>query len=114
MKGQRVFDDEGNVAVLVSPGYGAGYSTNQLFNSDECVFDPFVVELVSKPGWYKKPDNLKVLSLYLENEYGEYFITEGIEDLVVKWVPEGTKFRIAEYDGAEYIEVLHEIDWLEA
>ena len=111
---QRVLDDEGNVAVLVSHGYGAGYSTNNLFNSDECIFDPFVVEIVSKPGWYKKPDNLKVLSHHLKDKYGQSFDTGGIEDLVVEWIPEGTKFRISEYDGAEYIEVLHEIDWIEA
>jgi len=38
----------------------------------------------------------------------------GLEDLEVKWLPIGTKFRIDEYDGSESIELLGDIDWLEA
>ena len=111
---QRVLDDEGNVAVLVSLGYGAGYFTSNLFHSDECIFDPFVIEIVKNPRWSTDPEKLKVINHHLKDKYGQSFDTRGIEDLVVEWIPEGTKFRISEYDGHEYIEVLHEIDWIEA
>ena len=110
---QRVLDDEGNVAVLISQGYGAGYLSENTHHP-ECVFDPFVIEIVSKPGWYKNYNNQKVIHHHLNDKYGKGFYTGGVIDLVVEWIPEGTKFRISEYDGAEYIEVLHEIDWLEA
>lgn len=110
---QKVLDDEGNVAVLVSPYHGAGYLTsNEEYPS--CVFDPFVIEIVSKPRWYQNPEKYKAIKHHLKDRYGKDFNTGGIEDLVVEWIPEGTKFRIHEYDGAEYIEIMHEIDWLEA
>lgn len=114
MTRQRVLDDEGNVAVLISQGYGAGYLTSNWFYSDDCIFDPFVIDIVSKPGWFNNPSNKKIIKHHLNDKYGKDFDTGGIEDLVVEWIPEGTKFRISEYDGSEYIEVLHEIDWLEA
>lgn len=113
MTRQRVLDDEGNVAVLISHGYGSGYLTsNEEYPS--CIFDPFVIEIVSKHGWYLDPVKYKALEHHLKDKYAKDFNTGGIEDLVVEWIPEGTKFRISEYDGAEYIEVLHEIAWLEA
>ncbi len=92
---------------------GIGYYT---FNTDhpECVFDPFVVEIVMKPRWYLEPNKIKAIKHHLKDKYGKDFILNGVEDLVVEWIPEGTKFRIHEYDGSEYIEIMHEIDWLEA
>jgi hypothetical protein len=33
-------------------------------------------------------------------------------DLEVTWVPEGTEFKINEYDGAESVETKDEIGWL--
>jgi hypothetical protein len=36
----------------------------------------------------------------------------GIRDLAVVWLPEGTEFRIHEYDGAESVEVKEEMIWL--
>ena len=110
---QKVLDDEGNVAVLVSLYHGAGYLTSNE-EHPECAFDPFVIEIVSKPRWYQNPEKHKAIKHHLKDKYGKDFNTGGIEDLVVEWVPEGTKFRIQEYDGAEYIEIMHEIDWLEA
>jgi hypothetical protein len=38
----------------------------------------------------------------------------GIGNLTIGWVPVGTKFRIAEYDGAEYIETVDSINWITA
>ena len=36
----------------------------------------------------------------------------GVEDLVVQWIPEGTAFRIHEYDGNESIEIKEDLDWV--
>jgi len=38
----------------------------------------------------------------------------GVEDLAVQWIPQGTAFRIHEYDGNESIEVKEEMDWVVA
>lgn len=92
---------DGKVAVLVSPGFGAGWSTWQGY---ECLFTPEVVEWVlagkprdAQPDW--------------ENLYDEEFYAGGAEDLYIVWVPIGRKFRVTEYDGAENLEYEDEIHW---
>jgi hypothetical protein len=102
----------GKVAVLYSPGYGAGwYSWHDI---KELMYDPIVVDMVER----KEPDN--VIESYCEEKYGDdaYFAKYGddayfggAEDLQVEWIPIGTKFRIAEYDGAESIEYYDETKW---
>ena len=42
----------------------------------------------------------------------EYF--GGLEDLEVKWVPVGARFRIDEYDGAETLVLESHETWLTA
>jgi hypothetical protein len=38
--------------------------------------------------------------------------TGGMDSLEIAWLPEGTLFRINEYDGSESIEVKEEMDWM--
>ena len=97
--------DNGRVAVLYSPGFGAGWST---WNKGvpEIVFDPAVVEFVEKEQWAE-------LTTYVTLKYPGLY-TGGMNDLAVGWVPEGAEFRIKEYDGAESIELKGEINWITA
>ena len=82
---------DGKVAVLVSPGFGAGWYT--WHHVEELIYDPSIVE------WLEQ-GNMPKIEAYLALKYkDEYF--GGLEDLVVEWVPEGARFRIDEYDGAE-------------
>lgn len=88
---------KGKVAVLVSPGFGAGWSTWSTEHPD-LVFSPKVVEMVLKgkrdeitDEWVK--ENLGYTDVY----------TGGAGDLEVVWLKEGTKFYIDEYDGSESI-----------
>lgn len=95
----------GRVAVLVSPGFGAGwYTWNR--HVPQCLFDPDVVAWVEadKPG---------TVPLQFVPD-GDYFYEGGAEDLIVEWVPENTKFRVVEYDGSERIEVLQDMDFMTA
>jgi hypothetical protein len=86
---------DGKVAVLYSPGYGAGWYT---WNKDypECVFDSELVVLV------EQHEFSKVIEL-AEQKYGEGFYSGGAEDLQIEWLQEGTPFTIEEYDGSESI-----------
>ena len=94
---------DGKVAVLYSPGYGAGwYSWHDI---KELIYDPIVVDMVER----KEPAN--VIESYCEEKYGDDAYFGGAEDLQVEWIPIGTKFRIAEYDGAESIEYYDETKW---
>jgi hypothetical protein len=38
----------------------------------------------------------------------------GVSDLTVEWVPQGSLFRVAEYDGNETIELKEADDWIMA
>jgi len=99
----RKLIENGKVAVLYSPEFGAGWYT---WNQDypEILFDPAMVKLVEK-GQYDE------LATYVELKYPGIF-TGGLHDLQVVWLYEGQKFRVIEYDGSESIEVEDDIDWM--
>lgn len=86
----------GKVAVIVSPGYGAGWST---WHSDpeSAMFDPKVVEWIEN-GKQGIPD------------IGDAF-PGGLPEAQIVWISEGTNFRIEEYDGSEWIEYETEQFW---
>jgi hypothetical protein len=97
--------DNGKVAVLYSPGFGAGWST---WNPDrpELLFDPAVVTFVEN-------DQTAELNTYVTLKYPGLY-TGGMESLAVAWLPVGTEFRIKEYDGSESIEIKNDVLWLTA
>ena len=95
--------ENGKVAVLYSPDFGAGWYT---WNQDypEILFDPAMVKLVEK-------EQYDELATYIELKYPGIF-TGGLRQLQVEWIEEGKKFRVVEYDGSESIEVQDDIDWM--
>lgn len=104
MKMEKLIRD-GNVAVLYSPGYGAGwYTWNPKF--PEIVFDPVLVELVER-------GDFKLVEWVARGKYPGIY-TGGVEDLVIEWLPEGTIFEIKEYDGSESLHVIGDREYLVA
>ena len=98
---------DGKVAVLVSPGFGAGwYSWNSVHYGDELIFDPVLAAYIDEG----KIDEAKT---YVTMRFPEAY-DGGVDNLVVHWVPEGTAFRIHEYDGSESIEIKEDLDWVVA
>ena len=90
---------DGKVAILYSPGYGAGWSTwNGIEEYREFLLhDEKLVELVET----EQQDKIEE---YVETVYpGEYICCGGVYQLRVEWVSLGTQFRIKEYDGSESI-----------
>ena len=95
---------DGKVAVLVSPGYGAGwYSWHR---NEELLYDPSIVE------WIEQGD-LDKINTYLELKYPND-TSLGLGDLEINWVPAGDRFRIDEYDGAESLVLESNEKWLTA
>lgn len=102
--------ENGKVAVLVSYGYGAGWSTwNVGQKSKNMLFDPDVVKWVrdGKPG--ELCDHVD-----LEEKYGEYVCDLGAQDLDIQWLDVGTRFLVHEYDGCESIWTQDEMNWIVA
>lgn len=95
---------DGMVAVLYSPGYGAGWHTWGA--PVEAVFDPELVEAVLAGD---KDKAVEIANRKWPDEYDG-----GVRDLVVEWIPQGMPFRINEYDGSESIECLDDIDFIVA
>lgn len=91
---------DGNVAVLISTGFGAGwYSWNS--EHKELLFHPKLIEMVEAGRREEIDEEWIEENLGLENVY-----TGGNRDLTIKWLPEGTAFQVDEYDGAESITTL--------
>ena len=101
---------DGKVAVLVSGGYGAGWSTWFSGNRKEVLlFHPKIVEMVE--GGRKN----EIKSTWIEQELGlKDVYTGGTDGLEIEWVPVGTKFVIDEYDGAETLITIDEMNWMTA
>jgi hypothetical protein len=100
---EKVIKD-GKVGVLVSPGFGAGFLTWGA--PEEAIFNPTLIGLVENEKWQEAID-------FVEENWDSIY-TGGVEDLVVAWIPEGTKFQITEYDGSESIELLEDVNWITA
>ena len=96
---------DGLVAVLVSPEYGAGWSTWNPRHPG-ILFDPAIVEFVEK----KQDEELQV---YLTLKYPG-INDDGILGLTVEWIPAGAFFRVNEHDGAETIELRDAVNWIQA
>ena len=96
---------DGKVAVLVSPGFGAGWSTwCRGHNAEAILFDPEVVAWVENHKRGPLPN--------METKYGvEGFFDGGASDLQVQWVPVGKKFRVHEYDGNEHLVFEEDEKW---
>lgn len=97
----------GQVAVLVSKDFGAGWSTwnNQY---PEIVFDPFIVNQL-----LKDPKDLEKIQAYVSIKYPDAY-TGGIDTVDIEWVPEGELFRVEEYDGRERVITMQTRGWIKA
>lgn len=112
------------VAVIYSPGFGAGwYTWNQsrfadLDGANALLFDPILVDLVKQKQQCKfDSDDAEIITNKIVARAEElcpdgYF--GGAEDLVVEWVPIGTEFQIDEYDGNESIRLKEDFHWIKA
>lgn len=94
---------DGKVAVLYSPGFGAGWYT---WNSGatELVFDSIIVNAILEGDKQKAKERAEEICPV------GYF--GGIDNLVVGWVPVGEAFEITEYDGSESLKIIGEQSYL--
>jgi hypothetical protein len=104
---------DGQVAVLVSPGFGAGWSTWCDYDDRKAVtFDPWIVDILLSDH-YQREEKIQRIQAHCAVKYPDMY-ADDVDDLTVEWVPQGTLFRIAEYDGSETIELKEADDWIQA
>ncbi len=103
------------VAVLYSPGYGAGWSTwAEESERDLLLFEPDVVHLVldRDAGDITLDEFLAQVDMIWQLKQYESYCSP--DKLCVMWLPEGTQFKIEEYDGSESVILATDIKWHEA
>ena len=114
-------------AVLVSPGWGAGWSSWNYSEGNRIAWDKRIVEFVlsmkecgeegtEDDEWYeekgvskKHKEFLRILDECGINSKRVYL--GGGRDIEVKWVKPGDRWRIDENDGAEVLEILNVDNW---
>ena len=117
-KGVELYEKNGKIGVLVSPGFGAGWSS---WERDELAYDKRVVEFwlahkddeqfmrtVECYGWRYSPESTahkEAMEFFSSLGYGTPYMG-GFEDIELEFVEKGVPWRITEYDGAESIETL--------
>lgn len=99
---EKYYDEQGRVAVLISSGYGAGWST--WGGGDFALFDKTLVQMCLDG------KSEEEVSEYLES-VGQDFYTGGWGNIGVEWLETGTQFRVDEYDGSESLEILSEMNF---
>ena len=90
--------------VLISPGYGAGWST---WNDKEMAVDKDLIALFEKGCTCEEMEQACI-----EKGYDHYM--GGFEDLEITEVPEGVLFQVDEYDGHEFIKIFYTDEWTRA
>ena len=93
----KLYNDKGQVAVAVSYGYGAGWSTW----ADVSPLDKEFNELILAEDWDKA----------IELANAKEYYSGGLTDCKIVWLDPGTKFIIEEYDGSENLQTLDGISY---
>ena len=93
----------GKVAVLYSPGIGAGWYS--WHGKKELLFHPKLVEMVEN----NKQEEITEEFCKDLLKTDEYICVFGASDLQIKWLDEGAVFEIDEYDGSESIRTLENL-----
>lgn len=102
---------DGKVAVLYSPGYGAGWLG--WHGNLQLLFHPELVALVEQNRREEITEELVAKILNLDSTNNSLYLG-GADQLEIRWLDEGTLFQVREYDGSEWIETLNDQDWITA
>lgn len=112
------------IAVLVSHGYGAGWST---WGVPELAWDSRVVEWwidhhdmaycqkITYTGLFgveESAEHKEFAAKLKEWGYDEHTYMGGYANIRLEWVDRGRQWRIEEYDGSEYLVFADEQHWI--
>ena len=100
---------DGRVAVIISPGFGAGWSTwNNDSIAEVLLFHPKIVEMVEQNRISEITDNWLRINCDISIDY----ICTLADSLQIEWMPIGTPFIVEEYDGSESIRTLDDLPFV--
>lgn len=102
MNFEKYENENGQIAVLVSGGYGAGWSTWNL-PRDFLAMDKGLVELKLKEASAAEAE------AYCQSKGVKGVCTGGWSQVRIEWLAEGTAFTIEEYDGSESLRLISDL-----
>ena len=92
---ERYYNENDELGVLISGGFGAGWST---WNDQNLAYDKRIIEK-----WLENVSSNDMQDYIVSLGYDRPYMG-GYHDLRLEFVPRGTMYCIHEYDGAESIE----------
>ena len=94
---EKYYNEKGEVGVLISPGWGAGWST--WYDNYAIAFDKRIIEY-----WLHNNPSEEQMKYFLNSIGYTNVYMGGYNQLELVFVPKGQMFCIHEYDGNESIE----------
>ena len=120
-KVERYINEDGKVGVLISGGFGAGWSTwADHVERKFFLFDRGLVALaLDKESAYENKNQALIDKNFVDvEEYLHanncYSFTGGWAGVYVKWMDPGTEFIVEEYDGSESLRYRNNENWMSA
>ena len=107
MNYEKYYNAKGQVAVLYSPGYGAGWTTWcwDHAKKEPLTFDAEIVKLLLE-------NRINEIEAYTFEKYEQCPL--GLSDLNIMWLDPKTLFCIEEYDGSESVRFYNPDSYLRA
>ena len=94
---------DNRVAVVISPGYGAGWSTWNEKCAEFLLFDADIAQAVL--------DGNKTQAMRAAKAVHPDIYCGGVDTLEVVWVAQGLNFTVNEYDGHESILTFDDLEF---
>ena len=94
----KMFKRNNKVAVLISPGFGAGFSTD---NHSDMAVDHDLIDAFLK-------SDMTRFKYIADEKYGAWY-DGGDMRFKIEWVPMGCTFIVRNYDGNEYVEIIENL-----
>lgn len=92
---EKYYNENGEVGILISRGFGAGWSTCDYNHGYDIAMDKRIIEK-----WLTSP-NSDEMKEFLNSIGYEGIYMGGYKNLYLEFIEPGTLFYIDEYDGAE-------------
>lgn len=92
---EKFYNENGDLAVLISPDYGVGWST---VNDERIAYDKRIIEY-----WLNESPSSNEMEEFLISLGYDHTHMDGYDSLIIEYIPKGTMFYIDECDGSESI-----------
>ena len=99
------FEVDNKIGVMVSGGFGAGWSTWNNEYEEFFLFDKGLIELIMSDAPFED------IETYVHSKTSDDVYLGGYDGLYVDMIEKGRKFVVDEYDGSEGLRFEDEMHW---